>query len=84
MQNEWVQCTTYHSAYRYLTIELHVSVVTRWPAFARESVRHAVPIAPPRLNRSMMLVFAVIAVATVMVFQTFQQVGLVCVRDTKI
>ena len=32
----------------------------------------------------MMLVFAVIAVATVMVFQTFQQVGLECVRDTKI
>ena len=32
----------------------------------------------------MMLVFAVIAVATVMVFQTFQKVGLECVRDTKI
>ena len=83
MQNKWVQCTTYHSAYRYLTIELHVSVVTRWPAFARESVRRAVPTAPPPVSRPMLL-FAVIAVAAVMVFQTFRRFGLVSVRDTKI
>ena len=72
----------------YLTVELHVGVVTGRTALAREWVRGSVLGAPPPFLtiRSMMPVSAVNAVIAMMVvvLQTVQQVGLECVNDTKI